>query len=258
MKDTRLGLITLLLLSTTFSLHARPYGLYGSLHPRPQHSIVFGAAANYYYGDVETQNFSLSNGFAGENFGYNGQITYRYTFNEYLRLRAGLQIGSLRADNTKVFADAYSSGKAYRKFTSVFGMPQIGVEWYPAGKMFYIYAGAELTISNIDFDFSSATGVRAQSSSISVLPTLGIELGFDIRVTQSFTIVPFIALHQGLAEAPGMNLDGWPSQPVTASNGMTYSYGTSKNNRMLDGFIQIGLSFGFGWSDKPTCHCQRD
>ena len=258
MKNTRLGLLTLLLLFATLSVQARPHGLYGSLHPRPLHSIVIGGAGSYYYGDVETQNFSLSRGFAGENFGFNGQIIYRYSFNEYLRLRAGLQIGSLRADNSKVFVDAYPGGKAYRKFTYVYGMPQIGVEWYPAGKMFYIYAGAELVVSNINFDFSSATGVQTKSSSISTLPTLGIELGLDIRVTKNFTIVPFIAVHQGLAEAPGMNLDGWPSVPVTASNGMQYAYGSSKGNKMLDGFFQIGVSFSFGWYKKSTCHCAED
>ena len=254
MRNTRIFIITLLLLSAV-GVSARPRGLYGTTHAKPTHSITFGGAANYYYGDAETQNFFISSGVQGQNFGYNGQITYRYTFNEYLRLRAGLQVGALNADNTELFAQAYPNGLAYRKFNSIFGMPQIGVEFYPAGWMFYIYAGFELPVSKIHYDFSSVTAVQAAGTSISALPTLGIELGFDIRITQNFTIVPFIAVHQGLADAPGMNLDGWPSYPVTSSKGGEYSFGTSQANKMLDGFFQIGVSFAFGWYKQPPCHC---
>ena len=83
MRNTRIFIITLLLLSAV-GVSARPRGLYGTTHAKPTHSITFGGAANYYYGDAETQNFFISSGVQGQNFGYNGQITYRYTFNEYL------------------------------------------------------------------------------------------------------------------------------------------------------------------------------
>lgn len=259
MKNARIRFFLLLLLTIiplTISAAGRGFRL--ARDARPTHSIVIGGSALYYYGDAETQNFFWGKGIRGENIGGGGLISYRYTFFEQLRLRAAIQGNVIRADNSAYFGEFYPHGKAYRKFQSVCIVPQIGVEWYPGGKMFYIYGGLELAVSSINYEFQSDTQVYAKGSTMSFLPMVGIELGLDIRLKNHFTIIPFIGVHQGLIEKAGMNLDGWPSQTVKAANGNQVTFGTSSNNKLADGYIQIGVAFSIGWFKCYPCRLSYD
>lgn len=261
----KLLLLVLLCLASN-DISARGRGLYG---PGPrnfrlptqsqQHTFIFGLSASYYYGDVEAQGIPILSGVHSENIGAGLQLAYRYKVNPYFGIRTELQGGLLRADNSAYFARYYPSGKAYRKFNSVYAMPEFGIEWFPAGKMFYIYLGAEACISHIRWDFSGSAGNRAAGVNLSILPMVGLEFGWDIKLNRTWTIIPFIGIHQGLVDSKQMNLDGWPSVPVINAQGVEVSYGTTGANKLPDGFLQIGLSVSINLTERNyRCLCEFD
>ncbi len=222
-------------------------GLYTQQNSAIANGLTFSLNGLYYYGDVDRRGLAMNGGFQTQNVTFGGAASFAYTMpaGRHTNWRFGLNLGTLRGDNSKHYTSSY------RKFNSMFGELSAGVEWYPfptAG--FYLYGGVALTYSYIHYDYMSASGKRS-----SVLPLIPLEVGYDFKIGRSIGIKVNFSVHQGIIDTPICNLDGYPMNASQNSAGI--DFGRGGGNKWADGFFQIGISFTYRWHNCEACRLYR-
>ncbi len=226
---------------------SRINGLYTQQNTAIAYGLTVSANGLYYYGDVDRRGLAMNGGFQTQNVTFGGAAAFAYLMpaGRHTNWRFSLNLGTLRGDNSKSYADSY------RKFNSIFGELAAGVEWFPfptAG--FYLYGGVALAYSYIHYDYMTARGARS-----SVLPLIPLEIGYDFKIGRSLGIKINFSVHQGIIDTPSCNLDGYPM--TAAQNSAGLDFGRGGGNQWADGFFQIGLGITYRWHNCETCRRYR-
>jgi hypothetical protein len=148
---------------------------------------------------------------------------------------------SARTETRTVGGVTKNAGKG--SFSSVFGEFDAGVEFYPFPRAgFYVYVGLGLAVSHIKYDFIKY-GIP-EGKTVSVLPVLPVEIGYNFYLGGSFFLGISVACHQGLMDMGKANLDAWPLESTSK-----FQWG--------DGYFQIGLSLSYRWHNCETCRISK-
>ena len=227
----------------------RRTGLYTIKNQSLGNAVSFGVNAMYYYGDVDMLDQAMIHGFQPQNLSFGGALYFGYSHqlthfaNWRFSLNAGYLHGndSTRKETRTVKGKTIPAGKG--KFNSIFGELAAGIEIYPFPKAgFYIYAGLGLNVSYINYDFTNYQ--IPPGSTVSVLPMLPVEIGYNFYIAKSFYIGLSVSVHQGLMDMGGANLDAWPLEKTSK-----FQWG--------DGYFQIGLSFSYRWHNCEPCRIAK-
>lgn len=224
----------------------RQTGLYTVRNKNIGNGVCLGVQAMYYYGDIDMLDQAFVHGFQPQNLSVGGSLYFGYLMplGRFFNWRFALSAGYLHGnDSTRVAVNSKGEeihpGKG--KFSSVFGEFNAGVEFYPLPRAgLYIFAGLGLNMSYINYEFKKfGTG-----STVSVVPMLPIEIGYNFYLGGSCFLGLSVGVHQALMDMGRANLDAWPL--VSSS---VFQWG--------DGYFQIGLSFSYRWHNCETCRVAK-
>ena len=113
-----------------------------------QQGLSFGVNAIYYFGDVDIGKLPVVNGMSINEMSGSGYVAYHMPFSKNFGMRYTGTIGLLKADNTEAWKNDPVHTGEFRKFTSVFLQPAVGVEAYPIQEyVLYFYLGISATAS---------------------------------------------------------------------------------------------------------------
>jgi len=224
-------------------------GLYTIRNQSVASGITLNFNAMYYYGDVDMLDQAFIHGFQPQNFSLGGSVHFGYLrplgrhCNWRFTLGGGYLHGndSARKETRTVGGITRPAGKGY--FKNIFLEGDAGVEYYPFRRAgFYLYAGLGLAVSFINYDFSNYG--EPANNTVSVLPMLPLEIGYNFYLGGSFYLGVSVSVHQGLMDLANCNLDAWPLRSTSK-----FQWG--------DGYFQIGLSFSYRWHNCEACRVTR-
>ena len=220
-------------------------GLYTVRNKSIGNAVTLGINAMYYYGDVDMLDQAFVHGFQPQNLSLGGSLYFGYQMplgrfcNWRFSLGAGYLHGndSARTETRTVHGETKRAGKG--SFSSIFGEFNAGVEIYPFPRAgFYIFAGLGVAVSYINYEFEKY-GIP-KGSTVSILPMLPVEIGYNFYLGGSFFLGISVSVHQGLMDMGKANLDAWPLESTSK-----FQWG--------DGYFQIGLSFSYRWHNCEVC-----
>lgn len=220
-------------------------GLYTIRNKSIGNAVTLGINAMYYYGDVDMLDQAFVHGFQPQNLSLGGSLYFGYQMplgrfcNWRFSLGAGYLHGndSARTETRTVHGETKRAGKG--SFSSIFGEFDAGVEIYPFPRAgFYIFAGLGVAVSYINYEFEKY-GIP-KGSTVSILPMLPVEIGYNFYLGGSFFLGISVSVHQGLMDMGKANLDAWPLESTSK-----FQWG--------DGFFQVGLSFSYRWHNCEVC-----
>ena len=219
-------------------------GLYTIRNQSVASGVSLSLNAMYYYGDIDMLDQAFIHGFQPQNLSLGGSLHFGYLrplgrhCNWRFTLGGGYLHGNDSARHTvNKKGETVEAGKGL--FKSVFLEGNAGIEYYPFPRAgFYLYAGLGLAVSFINYDFYKY-GIPA-GSTVSVLPMLPLEIGYNFYLGGSFYLGISVSVHQGLMDLGHCNLDAWPLEKTSV-----FQWG--------DGYFQIGLCFSYRWHNCETC-----
>ncbi len=227
----------------------RSNGLYTIRNKSVANGICLNVGAMYYYGDVDMLDQAFVHGFQPQNLSIGGSLHFGYMTplarfaNWRFTLGGGYLHGndSARTETRTVKGEEKRAGKG--SFNNIFGEFNAGVEFYPFPRAgFYIYAGLGLAVSYIKYDFEKY-GIEP-GSTVSLLPMLPVEIGYNFYLGGSCFLGIWAACHQGLMDMGKANLDAWPLE-------------SSSKFQWGDGYFQLGISFSYRWHNCETCRISK-
>lgn len=224
-------------------------GLYTIRNQSVASGVCLNLNAMYYYGDIDMLDQAFIHGFQPQNLSLGGSLHFGYLrplgrhCNWRFTVGAGYLHGndSARVDTRTVGGVTKRAGKGL--FSSIFVEGDAGVEYYPFPRAgFYLYAGLGLAVSFINYDFQKY-GIEP-GSTVSVLPMLPLEIGYNFYLGGSFYLGISVSVHQGLMDMANCNLDAWPLKSTSR-----FQWG--------DGYFQIGLTLSYRWHNCEACRVVR-
>ena len=105
-----------------------------------------------------------------------------------------------------------------------------------------MYAGLGVAVSYIQYDFYKTK--IPKGNTVSVLPMLPLEIGYNFYLGRSWFLGVSVAVHQGLMDIAHANLDAWPLESTSV-----FQWG--------DGYFQIGLSISYRWHNCEVCRISK-
>ena len=217
-------------------------GLYSVKNPNIANGVSLNVSALYYYGDVDQLDQAFVHGFQMQNLSFGGGLHFNYAhpmgrfFNWRFSLGAGFLHGNDSTRN-KVTEKGELEILGKGKFHSIFGEAAAGLEFYPLPRAgFYIYAGLGINVSYINYEFYKYPA----GNTVSVLPMLPLEIGYNFYLGSSCFLGISIGVHQGLLDMGNANLDAWPLQSTSV-----FQWG--------DGYFVAGISFAYRWRNCEVC-----
>ncbi len=227
---------------------SRQTGLYTVQNRNVASGVCLNLNAMYYYGDVDMLDQAFVHGFQPQNLSVGGGLHFGYLrpLGRFCNWRFTLGAGLLHGNDSSRYNIQESGEKipvGKGKFSSVFGEAAAGVEFYPFPRAgFYIYAGIGLAVSFIDYDFYKTD--IPQGNTVSVLPMLPLEIGYNFYLGRSVFLGVSVSVHQGLMDLGHANLDAWPLESTSV-----FQWG--------DGYFQIGLSLSYRWRNCEVCRAVK-
>ena len=222
-------------------------GLYSIQNRSVANGVCLNLNAIYYYGDIDMLDQAFVHGFQPQNLSIGGGIHFGYLMplGRFCNWRFTLGAGYLHGNDSSRYTvqDAIKIPAGKGKFNSVFGEANVGVEFYPFPRAgFYLYAGLSLAVSYITYDFYK-TSIPA-GNTVSVLPMLPLEIGYNFYLGRSVFLGISVAVHQGLMDVGHANLDAWP-----INKSSRFQWG--------DGYFHIGLSLSYRWHNCEVCRIAK-
>ena len=217
-------------------------GLYTIHNQNIGNAISLSINATYYYGDIEMHDQAFVQGFQPQNLSIGGSMAvgYHMPISRFFDCRFSLGMGYLHG-NDSVRVD-YQKGS----FSNIFGELNAGVEFYPLPRAgLYIFAGLGLNLSYINYDFHEKHPDLGAGSTISFVPIVPIEIGYNFDLGSSCFLGISVGIHQALMYMGRSNLDAWPL------------YTTSTKFQWSDGYFTIGLSFSYRWHNCESCRIAK-
>ncbi len=221
-------------------------GLYTVRNKSVANGVFVNLNALYYYGDVDMLDQAFVHGFQPQNLSLGGSLHagYLHPFGRIVNGRFALGGGYLHGnDSARTETRVDKGGETIKagkgSFSNIFGELSAGVEIYPFQRAgFYVYAGLMLAVSYIKYDFSNYG--YPENSTVSVLPILPLEIGYNFYLGGNLFLGISVACHQGLMDMTKVNLDAWPVEKSSR-----FQWG--------DGYFQIGLTLSYRWRNCATC-----
>ena len=222
----------------------RSTGLYTVKNRSIGNGVCVGVNMMYYYGDIDQLDQAFLHGFQPQNLSFGGGLAFAYLHPQgrFINWRFSLNAGYLHGNDSTRKAENKAgemvmTGKG--QFRNIFGEAAAGVEFYPFPRAgFYIYAGLGLSIGYIDYNFFN-TKIPA-GTTVSVLPMLPVEIGYNFYLGRSCFLGISLGVHQGLVDMANSNLDAWPVKSTSV-----FQWG--------DGYFQVGVSFSYRWHNCEVC-----
>ena len=219
-------------------------GLYTIKNKAVSNGVCLDLNALYYYGDIDMLDQAFVHGFQPQNLSLGGSLHFGYLMplGRYCNWRFTLGGGYLHG-NDSARHDINSKGikvpAGKGVFSSIFGEANVGVEFYPFPRAgLYLYAGLGFAVSYIDYDFYKTR--YPKGTTVSVLPMLPLEIGYNFYLGSSCFLALSLSVHQGLMDLGHVNLDAWPLEKSSQ-----FQWG--------DGYFQIGLTFSYRWHKCEVC-----
>ena len=249
-------------------------GLYTQRNYFVTHGVTLNAAALYFFGDVDNEGLAFNGGFNIENLSLGGGLSFGYTMpmGNHCNLRFSAMGGTLRGNNKLKFESLALPRDDFRKFKSIIIQPAVGVEYYPFSKAgFYLYGGIALTASIItEYEFYYTKGTPGgrvtvdepvRGSTFGFLPMIQLGIGYNWRLSDSWTMGVHVMVQEGVIETHYMNLDAWPLAPSQNSMGLELgaSFGKWEDRygkehiHWNDGWFEVGISISYRWSNCDHC-----
>ena len=224
----------------------RQTGLYTVKNRNIASGVCLNFNAMYYYGDIDMLDQAFLHGFQPQNLSIGGGLHFGYLrpLGRFCNWRFSLGFGLLHGNDSARYEmqDDVKVPVGKGKFNSVFGEAAAGVEFYPFPRAgFYLYAGLGLAVSYINYDFfKSRLPDPKNGSTVSVLPMIPLEIGYNFYLGKSVFLGVSVSVHQGLMDIGHANLDAWPLETTSV-----FQWG--------DGYFQIGLSLSYRWHNCEAC-----
>lgn len=241
-------------------------GLYTASNYFITHGISLNGSAMYYFGDVDNVGVAFNGGFNKNNVSYGGCFTFAYLIpaSRHCGLRVSLLAGTMSGNNTEKFLSLKKPRYDSRQFNSVVIQPAFGIDIYPVSSAgFYIYAGVAVAasiITHYEFKYDKGNS-KVEGSTFGILPMVQLGIGYDWRLTESWSLGVELMVNEGVIDSHYMNLDGWPMAASQNSAGVELGgiFGTYKDeegNKHLhwnDGWFQLGIKVSYRWSNCEKC-----
>lgn len=247
-------------------------GLYTTRNPHVTQGFSLTANAMYYFGDVDNEGVAFNGGFNKENLSYGGSLIFAYLMpiGNHTNLRCSFMAGTLNGNNKVKFDNLNPPRDDYRKFSSYIIQPAVGVEFYPFSQAgLFLYGGITLTASIInEFEFyyykntpSGKVRTPIRGNTFGFLPMVQLALGYNWKISRSWSLGVEFMVQEGLIDTHYMNLDGYPLAPSQNSEGVSLggSFGTyvdrygKKQIRWNDGWYHLGITVTYHWSECEKC-----
>ena len=227
---------------------SRQTGLYTIRNRSVASGVCLNLNAMYYYGDIDMLDQAFVHGFQPQTLSVGGGLHFGYMHpmgrfcNWRFTLGGGFMHGNDSARYTiKDSGEKIPAGKGL--FKSGFGEANVGIEFYPFPRAgFYLYAGLGVAVSYIQYDFYKTK--IPKGNTVSVLPMLPLEIGYNFYLGRSWFLGVSVAVHQGLMDIAHANLDAWPLESTSV-----FQWG--------DGYFQIGLSISYRWHNCEVCRISK-
>lgn len=221
-------------------------GLYTVKNKSVASGVCMNISAMYYYGDIDMLDQAFVHGFQPQNLSFGGGLHFGYLhpLGRFCNWRFTVGAGYMHGNDSSRYDIKddikIPAGKGW--FKSIFGEANAGVEFYPFPRAgFYIYAGLGLAVSYIEYDFfKSRLPEPKDGTTISVLPMLPLEIGYNFYLGGSVFLGVYASVHQGLLDMGHANLDAWPLETTHV-----FQWG--------DGYFQLGISFSYRWHNCEAC-----
>ncbi len=249
------------------------YGLYHGLPERMpgvrlgaislDHVVALKISVNYFSGDIEKPG-NLMSGFSDitpyraesnnsilNNISGNLSLMYCFHPNPYIGIRAQLTGACLRGYSDYFRETKKGSGLFLREFEREFNSWMIeytvGAEIYPFKRTgIYLYAGIGGATSHIRRNYNAYLAptnplLNLHDEVNNTVPVLPIGFGFKEQINRIILGTELI-WHFALIDAPGMNMDGYPSG--YSVDGKSYYPVDRKSNDWLDCFVELSFIIG--------------
>ena len=247
-------------------------GLYTTRNPHVTHGFSVTANAMYYFGDADNEGVAFNGGFNKENLSYGGSLIFAYLMpvGNHSNMRFSMMGGKLNGNNKVKFDNLALPRDDYRKFSSYIIQPAVGVECYPFSTAgFFLYGGIALTASIIDnYEFYYYKSVPSgkerrlvQGKTFGFLPMIQLGLGYNWKISRSWSLGVEVMIQEGVIDTHYMNLDAYPLAPSQNGDGVSMggSFGTyidrygKEQLRWNDGWYHLGITITYHWSKCEKC-----